>query len=210
MDKTNPEDKQPTDGQEEENVIEIPVDDCSNENTDDACEETSFEGGKEDELSLAKKEAKDASEALLLKTAEIENYRKRIEKEKRSHMDFANEGLIKSILPSIDNLERALLHANQECSEEDSSKSANTEGSLKRGVELTLKDLKNALEKFGLETFTSEGTPFDPNIHEAISYEESATTESDFITKEHQRGYKLNGRLLRPALVVVAKKVSSH
>ena len=127
--------------------------------------------------------------------AEIENLRKRNKKEKEDWIRYANETLMKDILPAIDNLEMAISHAQNEDALQ----------ALKEGVELTLKGLKNTLEKSGLEEVKTEGEPFDPCYHHAVSEMEDQSTEPGIIVQELQKGYTLKQRLIRPAMVVVCK-----
>lgn len=127
--------------------------------------------------------------------AEIDNLRKRNQREKSEWLNFANESLIKEMLPVLDNLEQAISHTDNE----------NALLALKEGVELTLKGLKDTLRKCGLETVRSEGEPFDPNYHEAVSEMEDDSVDKGKVLHELQKGYILNNRLIRPAKVVVSK-----
>ena len=126
--------------------------------------------------------------------AELENYKKRVEREKSSLVKYGNEELIKAILPVIDNLERALNHPQGE----------NPDG-LTEGIEITLNQLLQVLEKFGVTPVASVGEPFDPSKHEAMMQVESADHEPNTVVSELQKGYFLNDRLLRPAMVSVAQ-----
>jgi molecular chaperone GrpE len=132
--------------------------------------------------------------------AEIENIRKRQKKEKEDWLKYANESLIKELLPSLDNLEKALAHANNDDSVD----------ALREGVELTLKGIKDALTKSGLEEVSAHGEAFDPCFHEAVSQIEDHRVEPGTIVEELQKGYALNKRLIRPAMVVVSKTGSSQ
>jgi molecular chaperone GrpE len=127
--------------------------------------------------------------------AEIENIKKRNKKEKEDWIKYANEALIKDILPVIDNLEMAISHAHNE----------DALHALREGVELTLKGLRDTLEKSGLEEIKAEGEPFDPCFHHAVSESEDQNTEPGVIVQELQKGYTLKKRLIRPAMVVVCK-----
>jgi molecular chaperone GrpE len=126
--------------------------------------------------------------------AELENYKKRAEREKSSLVQYGNEELIKAILPVIDNLERALDHPPGE----------NPDGLLE-GIKITHNQLLQVLEKFGVTRITAVGEPFDPSKHEAMMQVESADHETNTVVSELQRGYFLNDRLLRPAMVSVAR-----
>lgn len=127
--------------------------------------------------------------------AEIENIIKRNKKEKEEWIKYSTETLIKSLLPVIDNLEKAISHINDE----------NPLQALREGVELTLKGLKDTLAKSGLEEIVSMGKPFDPNFHHAVSEQEDENAEPGTVINEFQKGYSLNQRLIRPAMVIVSK-----
>jgi len=141
------------------------------------------------------KEIKEKHDRLLRMAADMENLKKRAAREKEDWIKFANEDLIKSILPFIDNLERAINH---------SEKVADT-GVMIEGIRLTLQQLLQALTKFGLSPFESSGKPFDPAIHEAMLVVETDQYEPNQVVEEFQKGYLLNDRLLRPATVSVSK-----
>ena len=130
---------------------------------------------------------------------EFENYKKRIAKDKTDAIKYANQELIRQILPFVDNLERSLQHADEVENFE----------ALKEGIEMTLKDLFKTLERSGLETIPAKGKPFDPNVHEAIMQEERSDMAPNMVIRELQKGYKLHGRVLRPATVTVSKKKDS-
>ena len=146
-------------------------------------------------LEEKEKEAKENYDRLLRTAADFENYKKRAAREKEDWNKFANEDLIRAILPFIDNLERAVNHA---------QKIADT-GVLVEGVQLTLQQLLQALNKFGLSSFKSVGKPFDPAMHEAMLVVETDKHEPNQVVEEFQKGYLLNDRLLRPATVSVSK-----
>ncbi len=163
-------------------------------------EEESQEKEKEIEelktmLEEKEKEFKEHHDRLLRLAADFENYKKRTAREKEDWGKFANEDLIRAILPFIDNLERALDHA---------QKVADT-GVLIEGVRLTIQQLLQTLNKFGLSSFQSVGKPFDPAVHEAMLVVETDKHEPNQVVEEFQKGYLLNDRLLRPATVSVSK-----
>jgi molecular chaperone GrpE len=132
--------------------------------------------------------------------AELDNYRKRADKEKSDAITFANEKLIEEILPVIDNFDRALAHASGE----------DTLESLKQGIGLISGQMAALLKKFGIQEIKAAGEKFDPLMHHAISEEESSEAEPGTVVKEFQKGYLLKGRLLRPAMVAVARKPEVH
>jgi len=157
------------------------------------------EGTEEDlasALGKAREEVREAQDKLLRVAAEFENQKKRLQREKEMSLKYAEENLIKEILPAIDNLERAM---DQDHSGEDFG------SHLLDGVELTLKGLFSTLEKFGLIPLNSVGEPFDPNFHEAMTLEPSKDVPEQRIIQEYEKGYMLKDRLLRAAKVVVSK-----
>lgn len=126
--------------------------------------------------------------------ADLENYKKRVEKEKGELINFSNERLIKEVLPVVDNLERAIDHI-----EDESDITA-----VKDGIKLVLDNLLAVLKKFGVEAVSAMGEKFDPTRHEAVSQEETLNSDPGTVIKEFHKGYYLNNRLLRPAMVVIA------
>ncbi len=139
-------------------------------------------------------------ELYLRSQAEIENIKKRTAKEKQEWVKYANETLIKDVLPVMDNLEKAISHSQNEASLE----------ALREGVELTLKGLKDTLKKSGLEEIKAVGEKFDPSFHEAVSEAEDENLKPGTVVHELQKGYILNNRLIRPSMVVVSKSGSSN
>jgi len=134
-------------------------------------------------------------ELYLRSQAEIENMKKRFRKEKEGLIKYSNETLIKQLLPVVDNLDKALGNLPDK-------KSRNALG---EGVELTLKGLMDTLKRTGLEEIKAAGEPFDPNFHEAVSMQEDDTVNPGTVLQELQKGYLLNQRLIRPAMVIVSK-----
>ena len=130
--------------------------------------------------------------------AEIENVRKRFQKDKQDLAKFANDTIIKQLLPVADNLEKAIAHAKDE----------NALDALRDGIDLTLKGFLDTLERNGVERIEALDQPFDPNFHEAVSEAENDAVEPGTVVNEFQKGYTLNKRLLRPAMVVVSRKSS--
>jgi len=157
--------------------------------------------GLEERLQAAETQAEENHDRLLRVMAEFENYKKRMDREMNDYRKFANESLIKEILPIVDSLEKAL-----ESSGEQNEKAL---GSLREGVGMTLKGLLTGLEKFGVVPVESLEQPFDPNFHQAVMQEESAGHSDNMVVQELQKGYLIGDRLLRPAMVVVSKKPNS-
>jgi molecular chaperone GrpE len=156
------------------------------------------EEGLEERLKAAEAKAKENYDRLLRVTAELENYKKRMEREMNDFRKFANESLIKDVLPIVDNLERALEipYANNE----------KAFHGMREGVQMTLKGLLGSLERFGVVPIESLDKPFDPNFHQAVMQEECEKRSANTVSKELQRGYMMRDRLLRPAMVAVSKK----
>ena len=134
-------------------------------------------------------------DSYLRSQAEMENMKKRFQKDKQDLIKYGNETLTKQLLPVADNLEKALDHSEDENSIE----------ALREGVDLTLKGLMNVLEKAGVEVVEAVGAPFDPNFHEAVSEQADGRAAPGTVLKELQKGYLLNQRLIRPAMVIVNK-----
>jgi molecular chaperone GrpE len=147
------------------------------------------------EEALAQKEAESSAnwDKFLRERADLENYRKRVQKEKEELLKYGNESLLLEILPVIDSMERALSHSSED------SISAVIEG-----INLTLTMLLSIIKKFGVTSIEAKGKPFDPAFHQAMNQVESAEHAPNTIVEEFQKGYLLNDRLLRAALVSVA------
>jgi len=144
-------------------------------------------------------EASDKNLDLYIRSqAEIDNIKKRYQKERQSLVKFANESLIKQLLPVVDNLEKAITHSQDEDSIE----------AIREGVDLTLKGLTDILQKAGVETVEAAGEQFDPNFHEAVSEMADDGVEPGTVIKDLQKGYILNQRLIRPSMVIVSKKTA--
>ncbi|WP_338557553.1 nucleotide exchange factor GrpE [Erwinia sp. E_sp_B04_7] len=135
-------------------------------------------------------------EAQIRAQAEIENIRRRAEQDVEKAHKFALEKFTNELLPVIDSLERAL---------EVADKSNPELTSMVEGIELTLKSLLGAVRKFGVEVIGDVNVPFNPELHQAMSMMESEDVAPNHVMMVMQRGYTLNGRLLRPAMVAVAK-----
>ena len=152
----------------------------------------------EDRLKEAETKAQEDYDRLLRVTAEFENYKKRMDREMNEFRKFANDSLVKDILPTVDNLQRAL--------ESSAGDNKDVVEAMRAGVEMTLKGLLETLEKYAVLPIESVGKPFDPNFHHAVMQEESREHGENMVSQELQKGYLMNDRLLRPAMVVVSKK----
>ena len=149
-------------------------------------------------LAIAMEELANVKTKLIEAHADFENIKKRLEKEKITAVNFANESFARDLLGVIDALEMAL---NTQISEENEQAK-----SLKEGVSLTIESFKAALAKHGVKMIeTSVGGEFNPEIHNAMSYIESDSIASGFIAQIYQNGYMYNERILRPAMVLIAK-----
>ena len=138
------------------------------------------------------KELADTKEQLLRVTAEYANFRKRSEKEKSESFNFAIAKAVGEILSTIDNMERAL-----------SNEQEDYEG-LKKGVQMTYDGLMASLEKLGVTAYGEVGEQFDPNFHNAVMHIEDDSLEANVITDVFQKGYKINDKVVRPAMVKTA------
>ena len=134
---------------------------------------------------------------LVRTVADMENFKKRAARERQDAVKYANEALLERIIPVLDNFDAALAAAN----------APNTSvESLQSGVNMIQQQLKSAMNEAGLEEIDATGKTFDPNLHEAISQQETADVPEGQVVQQVRKGYKLRERLLRPASVIVAKK----
>lgn len=157
--------------------------------------ETGDESGN---IETLKKSLAEANDKYVRLYADFENYKKFTARNREEQLKYANENLVKDLLTVIDHLELALQH------------SSNNEASsqLAEGVELTLKELKSVLEKYGLSDIEALGKPFDPVVHHAMAQVESSTADENTVVEEMRKGYMFKDRVVRAALVSVAKKPS--
>ncbi len=139
-------------------------------------------------------EVEEHRDRYLRAAAEFDNARKRAAREREEYTRYANESLLRELLPVLDNFERALQAARGEAAA----------AAVTAGVELIQRELLRVLEKFGVTSFTSVGQPFDPERHEAIARVPTQSQPEGTVVDETARGYLLNGRVLRPAMVTVA------
>lgn len=159
-------------------------------------------GKLEEELVKAQSDAKEYWEMSLRLQAEMQNIQRRAEQNVEKAHKFGLEKFAEAMLPVVDSLEKAL---------ENSATSGQSDSqveSIRHGCELTLKVLVDALKKFNVEPIEAEGRPFDPAYHEAMLMQESNAVPSNTVLTVVQKGYTLNGRVLRPARVIVAKAQS--
>lgn len=159
-----------------------------NEENEKTCEQNDQDNDNGLESELAK-----VKEDLIRATADFENIKKRLEREKADALKFANEGFARDLLPVIDALEIA----------------ANINGSddiaaMKDGINLTIEQFKKCFEKYGIKEINTDGE-FNPEVHNAINYIETVDLPSGSIAQVYQKGYMYNDRVLRPSMVVIVK-----
>lgn len=130
--------------------------------------------------------------------ADFDNFKKRAARERSDAVKYANEALIEKLLPVVDNFEAALAAAN-------SPQGGNLD-SLKLGINMIYTQLKGFLTDSGVEEIDALNKPFDPNLHEAVSQQASGDAPEDQVVQQMRKGYRYRDRLIRPAMVVVAKK----
>lgn len=144
-------------------------------------------------LPEAQENIAELNERIVRLTADFDNFRKRAQRDKDEARQFANQGLLEKLLPVLDNFEMALTAVK------------GADPSVRDGVQMILDQLLSVLKESGVEPVDALGQPFDPNLHEALSQEETTDAEEGTVVQQVQCGYKLNDRLVRPARVVVAK-----
>ncbi len=151
----------------------------------------------EAKLESARKEAQVAHDRFLRVSADFENYKKRMAREMEDFRKFANESLIKLLLPVVDNLERAL---------DSTGNNRQADNSISEGVQMTLAEILKIFEKFHVKPIESLEKPFDPGFHQAVMQEENDSHPDKTVLKELQKGYLMHDKLIRPSMVVVSKK----
>lgn len=139
-----------------------------------------------------RRERDELRDQLLRRRADFENYKKRVERDRQQAAQDASASLLEALLPALDNFDRALA-------------AGGSEATVREGVELTRRQLLSVLETKGVTLQDALGQPFDPEVHQALSYEAVPGRADGTIVEVFQKGYFLGGRLLRPALVKVAK-----
>ncbi|MEY4631629.1 MAG: hypothetical protein RIQ81_1749 [Pseudomonadota bacterium] len=150
------------------------------------------------EIDKLREEVKSLQDRYLRQVAELENYRRRTEREKSDLLKFGNEGLVKDLVPVLDSFHQAMPAGGSE----EARSTASVEG-LISGMDMVRQQLMSALRRHGLEEVPAVGSKFDPNVHQAIQRIESDDCGVETVAQEFARGYLLNGRLVRPAMVSV-------
>jgi len=171
------------------------VDESVNEPTGDESDESSATDSTLDPLETLRKEKDALQDRLLRNAAEFDNYRKRIDRERRELADHAATDLLADILPVVDDLERAL-----------QAQAGNEADAYRKGVELIHRQLLDVLRRRGVKPMDVVGVDFDPRFHQSVAQEVSADHREGQIIEELRRGYMIGERLLRPAMVKVATR----
>ena len=152
---------------------------------------------EQQDLENLKREKDDLYDRLLRKQAEFENFKKRMERERSEFAQFASADLIKELLNALDSFDLAIRNAAAE---------TKGGGNMLRGFELIYKQIQDTLARFGLKPLEAKGKAFDPNFHQAVATKPTNDVEENTVIEEMRKGYTLNGRLLRPAMVTVSVK----
>ncbi len=165
------------------------------ENLEETVSNLKVDENFEAELAKAKEQAQENQDKYLRLYAEFENFRKRSQKEKEDFSRYASERVLTELLPILDDFERALSHA----------ESAKDIKVLVDGLKMVEKQMGGVLERFGLKSFSTLGEAFNPHRHEAMAHQASSEYPADTVMAEYRRGYTMNDKLVRPALVAVSK-----
>ncbi|WP_440055784.1 nucleotide exchange factor GrpE [Pseudoalteromonas sp. T1lg65] len=185
--------------QEQAEIVETAVEEQTQEEAAQAAAELSPEeeiAGLYAELESAKQTIESQKDSVVRAAAEVENVRRRAAQDVEKAHKFALEKFSNELLPVLDNLERAI---------EFSDKENETLKPVLEGIEMTLKSFADALAKFGVEAVNPQGESFNPELHQAMSLQPSNDVSPNTVLAVMQKGYTLNGRLLRPAMVMVSK-----
>ena len=156
--------------------------------------ETDLPREAEETIAQLRRELEEKRDRHLRALAEVENQKRRAQREREEYVRYANEALIRDLLPVLDNFDRAL----------DAARRRGDGASMVAGIELIQRELMKVLEKFGVERYSALGATFDPARHEAVSRVISSTEPENTVVGETLKGYLLHGRVLRPALVTVS------
>jgi molecular chaperone GrpE len=188
-----------------ESVVTATFETSSAPETGDGHAETGLAAGEDLEALRAKlqekeREAAENYDRYVRAVADLENYKKRALRDKADAVKYGNENVIRDLLPLTDSLDRALRQAEASCDFE----------AFRKGLEMLRAQLLGSLEKHGVQAIDSLEKPFDPNVHEAMMQVDSDAHEDNQVVDEFEKGYTLNGRLLRPARVSVCKKKTNE
>ncbi len=177
-----------------EDSVETEVAGQDGEGEEPHAEESSAGEEEEQAEPTAEEQIAEWRERAMRSAADLENFRKRMEREKREARCYANQLLLEELLPVFDNFQMGLQAA-----------AADSESMIYRGMEMVKKQLDEFLSSQGVEEIRAEGEIFDPSVHEAVSQEECSDSEEGKVLRVIRRGYRMSDRLLRPANVVVAR-----
>ncbi|UCZ54485.1 nucleotide exchange factor GrpE [Bacillus shivajii] len=181
-------DQETVEKQDQEQSEEVEQELVEDHEVEEAMEESSS-----DEIAKLEQKVQEATDRLLRVQADYDNFRRRTKQEKEAEAKYRSQRLAEEILPVLDNFERGLA-INPESDETNS---------LLQGMEMVYRQLKDALEKEGVKPIQTVGETFDPQIHQAVMQVESDEYDSNVVVEELQKGYKLNDRVIRPAMVKV-------
>lgn len=165
-----------------------------NENAGQAAATDAGDRANAEAMLHAEELIEEANSRHLRLAADFDNFKKRVRQERLELLEYASASLAERLLPVLDDFERVLEHAPE-----------GIDSNWLKGVRMTAQKLQEALQSVGVETIEAVGAPFDPKLHEAIGTEESADQPEDTVVKELRRGYRIHDRILRPALVSVAR-----
>lgn len=174
-------------------VEEVVVENVEVEQEVEVEEVSTEEAAEFSELDKVKNEFKEVNDKYLRLQAEFQNFRKRTEKEKTDLYKYANEKILVDLLPLMDNMERAVV-----------STDAGSDGVVE-GIKMMKKSFDDMFSKNGIEAIESIGAEFDPELHHAVMSDDSEEHNSEHVIEEFQKGYKLNGKVIRHSMVKVAK-----
>jgi molecular chaperone GrpE len=175
------------------NTIESLEEESSNESSSND-EQSPEVAALQKTLAARADDLKALNDKYLRQAAEFDNYKRLAQRDQRDQIKFGNEQLLKELLPTVDNLERAIKAA----------KDSGNSDVLIQGVDLTLKQLLGVLEKFGVQVIPTVGKRFDPSIHQAVASVPSDDLPAQHVVEEFQRGYRLHDRTLRAAMVTIS------
>jgi molecular chaperone GrpE len=136
-------------------------------------------------------------DAALRARADLDNYRKRVVREKEDAIRYANNSLLESLLPILDNFELGL----------EAARNTPDAAGIIQGLQMVRKQLEDFLSDHGVEVVNAEGMPFDPNLHDAVAHEPNSSAKEGTVVRQLRKGFKLKDRLIRPATVIVSKGV---
>ena len=191
---------QPKDADQNESILESPKTASSDEAVEELPEnpqQNEEVGENQTQLLNKTDEIEAVNDKYLRLAAEFENYKRRVQRDQSDTIRFANEKLLRDMLPTLDNLERAI----------QSGRNQDNVNKLLEGIDLTYKHFIETLQKMGMTQVSSVGEIFDPAKHQAVGQVESSSVPENAIVEEYQKGYFLHDRILRPAMVTVAKAI---